>query len=199
MLSGKHMTLSVHQALSIAAKSYMNGESLLEDARVLFANERWPRVIFMCCIAQEELSKTILSIAAATKIRLGEFDSSAEKQYREQFRTHRMKTATLSAVLDFFFSMRPHMEIVKTLHDGDPRSKDQETVKLGALYADFDGGGVRSPVDVLPNRIKVEPTLNWTSELFVMASANIVPLFDEIETCDIEQCRAWMHNLRGVL
>ena len=105
----------------------------------------------------------------------------------------------LSALWDFFFSMRPQAEIVKMLHDGDPRSKDQETVKLGALYADFDSGGVRSPADVLPDRTKVEFVLNWTSELFLMARGNLVPLFNEIETCDIDQCRAWVNNLRGIL
>ena len=193
------MSLSLQKALRIAAKSYSNAESLLEDARVLFANERWPRVVFLCCIAEEEMAKVILSIAAAAKIRLGEFDRTVEKQYRVRFVTHKMKTSTLSALWDFFFSMRPHSEIVQSIREADPRSNDQETVKFGALYADFDSAGVRSPADVLPDRQKVEPILNWTSELFVMFRANVVPLFDEIETCDIEQCRTWINHLRELL
>jgi AbiV family abortive infection protein len=189
------MALTIQTALGIAAKSYLNAETLLEDARILFAKDRWPRVIFLCCIAEEELAKSILSLAAAVKIRLGEFDADVEKQYRSRFKDHKSKTATLRAVLDFFFSLDPHNEIVERVRNGDPRSKDTEIVKMGALYADFDGDGVRCPTDVLPDRSRVEPTLQSTSHLFAIAQANMVLLLNGVETGEIEVCRTWMKHL----
>jgi AbiV family abortive infection protein len=176
------MCLSLQLALDIAAKSHFNAESLLEDAQVLFRNERWPRVIFMCLIAQEELAKSVLSLAAAAKIRLGEFDALTERKYRRNFRDHKVKSATLDAVFDYFFTTRTSQEIVTKLANPDSSSRDQEMVKLSALYADFDGNVARSPEDVLPAEPKVASVLRFTTDLFVIAAANLPLLYSEIET-----------------
>jgi len=73
--------LTLEQSVLVGVKSYQNADDLLKDAEVLFANKRWARTLYLCCIADEEIDKACLSMAAALRVRLREFDTSQEEKY----------------------------------------------------------------------------------------------------------------------
>jgi AbiV family abortive infection protein len=110
------MPLTTDQLRLVGIKSYLNADDLLKDAEILFDNQRWARTLYLCCIADEELAKSLLSLSAAIKSRLGEFDTEKEQHFRQRFYTHRLKTGTLHAVEAFFFSKRTMTDIVQMLN-----------------------------------------------------------------------------------
>jgi AbiV family abortive infection protein len=192
------MPISISQLVHIAVKSYLNSEDLLKDAEILFANGRWARTLYLCCIADEETAKSLLSVWAAVRVRLGLFDAAQEDRYRRWFRDHKMKTATLHAVEDFLWSTRTTKEIAESLKAAKGQTADHERIKLSALYADLDGDGAFCPGQFFTAE-KVELTLRLSQRRMDSFRGNIVPLFDVLEDCDLERCREWMTHLGIIL
>lgn len=192
------MPIPISQLVQVAIKSYVNAEDLLNDAEVLYANERWARTFYLSNIAAEEMAKSLISLWAAVRVRLGEFDSAQEQRYRDIFRDHKMKTATLQAIEDFFWSKRTVAEIAQSLNRGNSDVANHERIKLSALYADFDGTGGFCPGHFF-TASNAELPLNLTRRRMEIFCPNIVPVFDVVETCDVEHCRTWMQNLGPIL
>jgi AbiV family abortive infection protein len=190
--------LSLRQLLLIGVKSYVNAEDLLQDAEVLFANERWARTLYLCCIANEELAKSLISLGAAVRVRLGSFDATQERRYRRRLSRHQMKTATLQAVEDFFWSTRPVTDITQSLYGDSSDIANHERFKLSALYADFDGDGALCPGHVFTAE-KVELSLKLARRRMELFRHNVPPMLDLITDCDIAQCQEWMHHLEEII
>ena len=199
------MTTPISQLVQLCIKSYINAEDLLQDAEVLFANERWARTLYLCSIANEELAKSLISLGAAVRVRLGSFDATQERRYRRRLSRHQMKTATLQAVEDFFWSTRPVTDITQSLtditqslHDDSSDIANHERIKLSALYADFDGDGALCPGHFFTAE-KAELSLKLARRRMELFRHNVPPMFEIITDCDIAQCQEWMHHLGEII
>jgi AbiV family abortive infection protein len=192
------MTTPISPLVQLCIKSYINAEDLLQDAEVLFANERWARTLYLCSIANEELAKSLISLGAAVRVRLGSFDTGQERRYRRRLSRHEMKTATLQAVEDFFWSIRPVTDITQSLHGDSSDIENHERIKLSALYADFDGDGALCPGHFFTAE-KVELYLKLARRRMELFRHNVPPMFEMITDCDIAQCQEWMHHLGEII
>src|SRR4051794_24013275 len=92
--------LTLDELVRIGVLSFDNASDLVADAHLLFTNERFSRVLFLCFIAQEEIAKSCLSLGAAARVRLGEFGPDAQQRYRQRFEDHRSKSATVDAIFN---------------------------------------------------------------------------------------------------
>lgn len=52
--------LSIDQIKKSRVKALQNAGELIHDAEILFKEERWPRVLFLCQISGEEIGKYIM-------------------------------------------------------------------------------------------------------------------------------------------
>ena len=198
------MSIPFSQLLQMSVASYANAEDLLKDAEVLFAAERWARTLFLCQIAAEEMAKSLLSLWAAVRVRLGEFDAAQETRYRDCLCNHKMKTATLQAIEDFFWTARSIVDLKQSVSRNEIIRRDSdianhEKIKLSALYADLDGDGAFCPGRFFSTADKVGLDLKLAQRRMELFRANVPPLFGVMGNCDIEQCRIWMNNLGPLL
>ena len=188
-------------AFSIANMSYANAYLLMKDAELLYANERYARAMFLCFIAEEELAKSVLSMAAAARIRIGEFDQVAEKEYNGRFSNHRLKSATIKVVIDHYFNHIPQTELLIQVKNARLHGEDRETVKQGSLYADFDTTsgeeGCRSP-HLVCTLERADWVMKFYRALFEVANTNVKCALDQVKNSDIEVCRQHLHGLKGV-
>lgn len=179
--------LSLDDLIQMGILSFENAHDLVGDAQILYTNERWPRVMFLCCIAQEELAKACLSLGAAAKSRLGEFDADAQERYRIRFEDHRSKSATMEAVFHAFCTPTPLPEIVQRMKENEVRLRDRnaslssseatEVVKLCSLYADFSPNDVPLAPGQIFNAERVDSMLKETWVVVNLFEDNVRPLF----------------------
>ncbi len=81
--------LSVEQVKIAREKALRNAKDLIKDAELLYENARWPRVVFLCQIAGEEIGKHIL--LSSLTIRLIAGDEINWKRVWKRLTSHREK------------------------------------------------------------------------------------------------------------
>ena len=136
------MPLDRERLRQAGVKALQNAEQLIEEAEILYERERWPRVVFLCQIAGEELGKCFISLTAIVRIVNGTFE---EDVYRKRCRTHRSKTGMTDFFESLVFSEQPLTEF---LEQRKGRIERFESLKLASLYTDF-----VADVPVSPNEL----------------------------------------------
>src|ERR1017187_7040606 len=136
------MPIDREQLRQASIKALQNAEQLVEEAELLHKHERWPRVVFLCQIAGEELGKCFISLTAIVRIVNGTFQ---EDVYRRRCRTHGAKTSMIDFFESLVISEQPLKEILE-LRKG--RIGAFESLKLASLYTDF-----VADVPVLPDEL----------------------------------------------
>ena len=125
-------------ALELAKALLENGDSLLDDAEVLFEAERPARAVALSLIATEELGKIYLCLGGIT----GEAEIPGATS--RKWRNHRDKLETARALELAFVDHLPEFDLAKIKAEIDW----QLQVKMSALYVDHDNGQTRRPSDL---------------------------------------------------
>ena len=126
------------EALELATALLENGDSLLDDADVLFEADRRARAVAHSLIATEELGKIYLCLGGITGE--AETPSAASREWRN----HRDKLETARALELAFVDSQPDFDVAKIKTQIDW----QLQMKMSALYVDHDNGQTRRPSDL---------------------------------------------------
>lgn len=162
------------QLISLATKSLENARALLQEAELLFNNQRWARTVFLCHTAGEEFGKSIQCLTAVMDHARGVLDFV---KFRKRFLNHRAKTTTIR-----FF------EAMVTPDEGnhfidEVKGLDQEVSILTAgrnatLYSEmFSDGTVFAPNDVIPEKMASD-ALHWAKGRLAMSEVLIRPILE---------------------
>jgi AbiV family abortive infection protein len=125
-------------------KVLQNAQSLYEDAKILFENNRWPRSFFLSQIATEELGKYGLIVTSSVWAAHGSLDWN---HFRKRFTNHKDKTKHFllfeglyhGNLSDDFFENFDENE------DADTKLADSlEKIKMASLYCDMNKDGMVS-------------------------------------------------------
>ena len=73
-------------------KALQNAKELLRDAKLLFICKRWPRVVFLCRTAEEEMGKYWFLVGATIISIAGEIDW---KGFWRSYKNHKDKTVSV--------------------------------------------------------------------------------------------------------
>jgi AbiV family abortive infection protein len=133
-------------------KALENARELVDEAGLLHANAYWPRVVFLCHIAAEELGKYIMLVSAFVELTADPHDFDWSRFWK-RFTSHKQKFTTLS----FWEEIRlaPN-EPATGLEPGEDYFANLgrtvnwlEAAKQKSLYADFFKRSFRTPRDLI--------------------------------------------------
>ena len=153
--------LSIKQIKLSRVKALQNANELIEDAEILFKEERWPRVLFLCQISGEEIGKYVmLSSLLVQQISEKEIDW---KRIWKRLTSHTEKYELATFMENVFLGknlptdMKAILEYNRMLKD---ESKELDRFKQNSLYCDFTGESTHCPSDIIGREI-AESALKW--------------------------------------
>ena len=186
--------LSVEQVKIAREKALRNAKDLIKDAELLYENARWPRVVFLCQIAGEEIGKHIL--LSSLTIRLIAGDEINWKRVWKRLTSHREKLEMVTYLEDVFLEQ----PFTDTLNEYFSELKDEvqqlETFKQKSLYCDFTQEIPHCPTDIIKEEY-AQNAIKWAkgrSDLFSKIEEGLkdVNVLDKISKKDIEKFRQSM-------
>lgn len=186
--------LSVEQVKIAREKALRNAKDLIKDAELLYANARWPRVVFLCQIAGEEIGKHILLSSLTIHLIAG--DEINWKRVWKRLTSHREKLEMVTYLEDVFLEQ----PFTDTLNEYFSELKDEvqqlETFKQKSLYCDFTQEIPHCPTDIIKEEY-AQNAIKWAkgrSDLFSKIEEGLkdVNVLDKISKKDIEKFRQRM-------
>lgn len=139
--------LTFDQLNEARLKALRNAKELLGDAKLLFAHKRWPRVVFLCRVAEEEMGKYWYLVGARVVATAGKIDW---KGFWKTFRSHMGKTQRLHH-LELLGLKGKHL--MRQLLELEKRANELERLRTSALYSDLSAKGFVSPGDVIGEKM----------------------------------------------
>ncbi len=124
-------------------KALRNTKELLQDAKLLVISKRWPRVVFLCRTAEEEMGKYWFLVGATIVSIAGKIDW---KGFWRTFRNHRDKTLGILHLELWGFK---GTQLIRELLEIEKRAKALERIRTSALYSDFSTKVFVSPDEVI--------------------------------------------------
>ena len=150
--------LTLEQIESARKKAIQNAAELLEDARLLFKNERWPRVLFLSQIAGEEIGKHILLSSLTVHALAG--DKINWKRAWKRLTSHREKLEMITYMEDVFLE-QPFPDDIKEYFNGlKKESQLLESFKQKSLYCDITEKIPHCPSEIITKKF-AEDALKW--------------------------------------
>lgn len=135
--------LTRDQLTQARLKALRNAKELLQDAKLLVIGQRWPRVVFLCRTAEEEMGKYWFLVGATIVSIAGKIDW---KGFWRTFRNHRDKTLGVLTLELWGFK---GTQLMRELLEFEKRANDLERVRTSALYSDLSTNGFVSPDEVI--------------------------------------------------
>ena len=156
------MSIQPQDLYELSVKSLANANELVEEAQLLFDHRRWPRVVFLCQIAGEELAKCFMSLTAIPRYA---FETFNESTFLRRLRDHREKTGEI----DFFEQLFVGSDSIE--HRDRAWRNDFERFKLLSLYTDFFQGHAIQPSDGMTEAVALAAlTLSNSIQLNTLGS-----------------------------
>jgi AbiV family abortive infection protein len=122
-------------------KALQNAQSLYEDAKLLFDNNRWPRSFFLSQIATEELGKYGIITTSSVQAFRGSLNWN---HFRKRFTNHKNKTKHFLLFEDLYHGnlTDDFFENFNENRAPDTRHSDSlEKIKMASLYCDMNKDG----------------------------------------------------------
>lgn len=147
-----------------------NVQSLYEDAKLLFENNRWPRSFFLSQIAIEELGKYGIIVTSSVWAVHGSLDWN---HFRKRFTNHKDKTNHFLLFEHLYLETQSDafLEESNKIRDANKREADlQEKVKMASLYCDMNKEGMISLPKNIINKELCEISLNLLQNRLALVS-----------------------------
>jgi len=135
--------LSINELNKARVKALQNAKELMKDAELLLQGKRWPRVVFLCRTAEEEMGKYWFLVGAAIAAISGKIDW---KHFWKTYRNHKGKTMMLHH-LELWGLKGTHL--VRELLELEKRADSLGKVRECALYSDVSTKDFVSPEEVI--------------------------------------------------
>jgi AbiV family abortive infection protein len=177
------------------AKALANASALVEEAKLLFAAERYPRCYALAHLACEELGKVMMLASIGIESRLGTANWS---KFWKRFRSHKAKTRNILG-LDYLVSPigSDNSDVERYWKDITEHVHMFEDLKLACLYSDYIKGNFFSPNEII-KRHHAESFLKLAEgRLRVISNVEKVTL-GKIKDVDIEEIKRIRKTLFGL-
>lgn len=155
-LRDAHKALTREQLEEGRRKALENARELVDEAGLLHTNAHWPRVVFLCHIAAEELGKYIMLMSAFVELTVDPHDFDWNRFWK-RFTSHSRKFTSLCLWEETHLGAD---EIVMSPESGEDYFENLakavtmlDTGKQKSLYADVMDGSFRSPNDLFGEEI----------------------------------------------
>ncbi len=151
-LRDSHEALTREQLKEGRLKALANARDLVDEAQLLHADARWPRVVFLCHIAAEELGKYIMLMSAFVELTVDprQFDWN---RFWKRFNSHHQKFTLLTFWEDLYLTRTGDKSLSQSLEDLAAATRELNTGKQKSLYADLTEGSFRAPRDLMGQKI----------------------------------------------
>lgn len=123
--------LTREQLIAASNKVMQNASNLLQEAKLLYENDRFSRSYFLLCICNEELGKLIMISSAIVDLVNNTFDW---KRFWKHLRNHKDKTGTIEHIENLFISTDDNFTEPDKIQKLLPLL---EELKMGSLYSDM--------------------------------------------------------------
>lgn len=155
--------LSIDQVKNSRVKALQNANELIQDAEILFREERWPIVLFLCQISGEEIGKYImLSSIFIQQISEIEIDW---KRIWKRLTSHTEKYELVTYMEDIFLEKNVFADMKKYKDKLKNESKELDRFKQKSLYCDFTEEIPHCPSDIIGKEI-AENALKWAKNRY---------------------------------
>lgn len=142
------LTLGITELNQGRKKSIENAGELLEEAEILYSNNKHNRALYLSCIGNEEIGKYIFLSSMIIRVI---YEKNIDwKKFWNKFRSHKEKSTILFVVEDVVFDLYGELEEEFIPED---ESKIQEILKLSSLYSDYANNTFYKPSDMERNEI----------------------------------------------
>lgn len=150
--------LTLKQLKGARLKTLRNAEDLIKEAEILYKNGRFPRIIFLCQIAGEEIGKYfIIGSFIVDFIHKGDINW---KKFWKRFLSHHEKLETLAFLENILLGMEPpkkYGEYLKKMHQ---EICLLEQLKQKSIYTDFTNEKFYYPAEVITKKMASD-CLRW--------------------------------------
>ena len=155
--------LSIDQIKNSRVKALQNANELIQDAEILFNEEQWPRVLFLCQISGEEIGKYImLSSIFVQQISEVEIDW---RRIWKRLTSHIEKYELVTYMEDVFLEKNVFIDMKKYNDKLTDESRNLDQFKQKSLYCDFTEEIPYCPSDIIGKEI-AEYALKWAKNRF---------------------------------
>ncbi len=124
-------------------KAIENAEELLEEAEILFVNNKYHRALYLSYIASEEIGKYIYLCSMI--IRVIHEENVNWKKFWKKYRNHQDKSTILLLIEDVVLNLDNELS---EEHNPFKQSEIQEIIKLSSLYSDYSNNVFCKPSDM---------------------------------------------------
>jgi AbiV family abortive infection protein len=166
-------------------KAYSNADSLLQEARILEINKKWPRAYVLCQLAIEELGKiSLLFQLWIDRLNKKQVDY---KKINSDYVSHLEKTRLSITLQSAFFnlykedtgdnSIDKHIQIAEYLLGKIPEMND---LKNNGLYTGINGNDFRSPNEIIDSQ-KFDFIFDYASKMKLFVGIFIEKIVGNIE------------------
>lgn len=177
-------------------KALQNAQSLYEDAKLLFDNNRWPRSFFLSQIATEELGKYGFIITSSIWAAHGSLDWN---HFRKRFTNHKDKIKHFLLFEDLCHGnlSDDFFENFTENRDADRRDADSlEKIKMASLYFDLDEDGVVSLPENIITKDLCELSLNLLKNRLALVSNYEKEIAGKIGQVKLDtETKEWMDKI----
>jgi len=164
---------------------------LIQDAEILFKEERWPRVLFLCQISGEEIGKYIMLSSIFIK-QISELEIDWKRIWK-RLTSHTEKYELVTYMEDVFLEKNVFTDMKKYHDKLKDESRSLDKFKQKSLYCDFTEEIPHCPSDIVGKEI-AENALKWAKNRFNLfnnmeKSLQKVKVADKITKELIEQAK----------
>ncbi len=137
--------------------SIQNSFELIEEAQILFKNERYSRAYTLTQLSLEEIGKSIMLYDFYNTLQIGKRNEIDFKLFRKNFRDHRIKTFE-SIVVDLLMNgerKSPKFKevVLENFNDIQKNKKGfYDNLKNNSLYVSLDDGVFKKPSEIFEKK-----------------------------------------------
>jgi len=186
--------LSLEEIEQGRAKALANANALVEEAKLLFTAEHYPRAYALAHLACEELGKVMMLVSLGIESRLG---TAKWSKFWKRFRSHKEKTKNIFG-LDYLVSppRSDNSDVENYVKDVTERVHMFEDIKLASLYSDYADGKSLSPNEIFTREF-VESALKLAEGRLRVINNTEKATLGKIKDADIEEIKRIRKTLLG--
>lgn len=181
--------LTLKQLKDTRLRTLRNAEDLIREAEILYKNGRFPRIIFLCQIAGEEMGKYfIIGSFIVDFIYKGDINWQT---FWKRFFFHHEKIETVTFFENILLCMEPPKKYGKYLKKMHDESCLLEQLKQKSIYTGFTNESSYYPAEIITKKMALD-CLHWARGRLKLIKTfekklGIDSVIDKIKREDIER------------
>jgi len=142
--------LTLKQLKDARLKTLRNAEDLIKEAEILYKNGHFPRIIFLCQIAGEEIGKYFIIGSFIVDFIKGNINW---KRFWKRFLSHQEKLETLTFFENILLGMEAPKKCGEYLKKIQDESRLFEQLKQKSIYTGFTKESPHYPAEIITEKM----------------------------------------------